>query len=288
MTYSIVARDGQTGELGAAIQSASFGCGVSTLYAESGVGIVATQSFTDPGYGPLCLASMRFGATPAEALAGSTARDRLVDFRQVGVVSSSGVAAAHTGRLCIDHAGHVTAENVACQANMMDGPSVWPAMLQAFSESPGRLSERLMRALEAAQAEGGDWRGQEAGRVLVVEAEPTGRPWDDVVCDVRVDNHPQPVAELGRLVARSEALRAAQHPQGRSVAEAVELARESGLEESRVVLAALAAARNGGDVEEARAHLDRLLEVEPRYLDMVRRLPGMADMLGLDPGSPEM
>jgi uncharacterized Ntn-hydrolase superfamily protein len=288
MTYSIVARDGDTGELGAAIQSASFGCGVSTLFAESGVGIVATQSFTDPGYGPLCLAAMRFGATPSEALAGSAARDRLVDYRQVGVVSSAGVAAAHTGALCIDHAGHVTAENVSCQANMMASPAVWPAMLQAFSDTPGRFTERLVRALEAAQAEGGDWRGQEAGRVLVVAGEPTGRPWDDVVCDVRVDNHPEPVAELGRLVARSDALRAVRRPEGRSVGEAVELARENDLEDVSIVLAALTAALNGGDVDEARAHLDRLLAVEPRYLDMVRRLPGMAAMLGLEPATPEM
>jgi uncharacterized Ntn-hydrolase superfamily protein len=288
MTYSIVARDSENGELGAAIQSASFGCGVATLFAESGVGIVATQSFTDPGYGPLCLAAMRYGATPAEALAGSTARDRLVDYRQVGVVSSSGEVAAHTGAQCIDHAGHVTAENVSCQANMMAGPEVWPAMLRAFTQTPGRLTERLVAALEAAQAEGGDWRGQEAGRVLVVKGEPTGRPWDDVVCDVRVDNHPQPVKELARLVARSDALRAARYPEGRSVADAVELARENGLEEVSVVLAALTAALNGGDVEEARGHLDRLLETEPRYMDMIRRLPGMADMLGLDSAAPEM
>ncbi|MGN6380080.1 MAG: DUF1028 domain-containing protein [Gaiellales bacterium] len=283
MTYSIVARDDESGELGAAIQSASFACGVPTLFAESAVGIVATQSFTDPAYGPLCLDAMRFGATPAEALAGAIARDRLAPARQVGVVSSSGAAAGHTGEGCIEHAGHVTAENVACQANMMDSASVWPAMLQAFSETSGRLSMRLVRALEAAQAEGGDWRGQEAGRVLVVTGEPTGRPWDDVLCDVRVDNHPQPVAELRRLAERNDALRAARRPQGRSVAEAVELATASGLSDVEVALAALSAAREGGDVEEARVYLDRVLQREPRYVELARRLPGMAGMLGLEP-----
>jgi uncharacterized Ntn-hydrolase superfamily protein len=283
VTYSIVARDGETGELGGAIQSAAFACGVATLWAESTVGVVATQSFTDPGYGPLCLAAMRYGATPAEALAGATARDRMAPNRQVGVVAASGDAAAFTGGSCIPEAGDATALGVACQANMMASPTVWPAMLQAFSEASGNLSERLLQALEAAQAEGGDWRGQEAGRVLVVTGDPTGRPWDDVICDVRVDNHPQPVAELRRLVERNDALRASRRPEGRSVAEAVEHARAAGLEEPLVVLAALAAARDGGDVKEARAHLDRLVADEPRYLDMVRRLPGAAAALGLEP-----
>jgi len=213
-----VARDPDSGRLGAAIQSKAFACGVGTLWSEAGVGIVATQSFTDPGYGPLCLLAMRGGASAEEALAGARARDRFEAYRQVGVVSAAGDSAAHTGKECIAEAGHVTAAGISCQANMMDRSSVWPAMLQAFGEAQGSMAQRLLRALEAAQGEGGDWRGQEAGRVLVVAAEPTGRPWDDVVCDVRVDNHPQPVAELGRLVARQEALAAMREPAGRSAA----------------------------------------------------------------------
>jgi len=287
VTYSIVARDPETGELGAAIQSKAFCCGVSTLWAESGVGIVASQSFTDPGYGPLCLLAMKGGASAEEALAGAVARDRLGAFRQVGVVSSAGDAAAHTGAGCIAEAGHVTAAGVACQANMMGSPTVWPAMLQAFAEATGSMAQRLLRALEAAQAEGGDWRGQEAGRVLVVAAQPTGRSWDDVTCDVRVDNHPQPVAELGRLVARQEALAALRKPEGRSVVDHVQAAADAGLEEQEVALAGLYAAREAGDVDAARPYFERLLAIDQRYVELVCRLPGLAELLGLEPAGPE-
>lgn len=288
MTYSIVAHDAESGQLGAAIQSRAFCCGVSTLWAESGVGIVASQSFTDPGYGPLCLLAMRGGAAAEEALAGAVARDRMRDVRQVGVVSASGDPAAHTGQGCIAEAGHVTAAGISCQANMMDRPTVWPAMLQAFGEAQGSMAQRLLRALEAAQAEGGDWRGQEAGRVLVVAGEPTGRPWDDVLCDVRVDNHAQPVAELGRLVARHEGLTAMRRPEGRSPADAVQAATDAGLWPHEIALAGLHAARDSGaDPAEARVYLDRLLAIDPRYVELVRRLPGMAEMLGLEPAGPE-
>jgi uncharacterized Ntn-hydrolase superfamily protein len=141
-------------------------------------------------------------------------------------------------------------------------------------------------ALEAAQDEGGDWRGQEAGRVLVVRGESTGRPWEDVTCDVRVDDHPQPVAELRRLVQRNKALAAAAAAGEKSVAAAVEAAVAAGLEEPHVVIAALRTAVATGEVEEARAHLNRLLAREPRYLELVRRLPNLPAMLGIDPVLP--
>ena len=168
MTYSIVARDAESGQLGAAIQSKAFCCGVSTLWAESGIGIVATQSFTDPGYGPLCLLAMRGGATAEEALAGAVARDRSGTFARWVWCPPPATQPPTPARACIAEAGHVTASGISCQANMMDRPTVWPAMLQAFGEAQGSMAQRLLRALEAAQAEGGDWRGQEAGRVLVV------------------------------------------------------------------------------------------------------------------------
>jgi uncharacterized Ntn-hydrolase superfamily protein len=289
VTYSIVARDPQTGELGAAIQSAAFTAGVGTLWVESGVGAVATQSFTDPAYGPLCLLALRTGATAAEALRGAARRDRMAPYRQVGVVAVSGTAAAHTGAACVAEAGHVHRTNVSCQANMMASADVWPAMMGAYREAPGPLAERLVTALEAAQAVGGDWRGQEAGRVLVVAAESTGMPWRDVVCDVRVDNHPEPVAELRRLVARSQALQAAWAPAaGTSVADAVAAARAAGLEDGHVAVAALLAARASGEVDEARVHVDPVLAAEPRYLDLVRRLPGVPEMLGLEPVLPRL
>ena len=289
MTYSIVARDGESGELGAAIQSAAFAAGTGTLWVEAGVGAVATQSFTDPAYGPLCLLALRTGATAAEALRGAARRDRMAPYRQVGVVSATGTAAAHTGAACVAEAGHVHRTGVSCQANMMGRAEVWPAMLEAFRAAAGTLADRLVTALEAAQAEGGDWRGQEAGRVLVVTGEPTGMPWRDVVCDVRVDNHPEPVAELRRLVGRSQALRAAWSPgEGVSVADAVAAARAAGLEEGHAVVAALTAAARSGEVDEARALLERVLAEEPRYLDLVRRLPGIPELLGLEPVLPRL
>lgn len=289
MTYSIVARDGATGELGAAIQSAAFCAGVGTLWVEAGVGAVATQSFTDPAYGPLCLLALRTGATAAEALRGATRRDRFSPYRQVGVVAATGAAAAFTGRSCIAAAGHVHRPGIACQANMMASETVWPAMMDAFSGASGGLAERLVTALEAAQAEGGDWRGQEAGRVLVVAGEATGMAWRDVTCDVRVDNRPDAVAELRRLVTRNQALRTtwAPDPEG-SVAATVAAARSAGLEDAHVAIAALRAAVVTGEVDEARAHLDRLLAGEPRYLDLVRRLPGIPEMLGLEPVLPRL
>ena len=288
MTYSLVARDPDTGELGGAIQSAAFAAGSGTLWVEAGVGAVATQSFTDPSYGPLCLLALRSGATAADALAGAVRRDRMSPYRQVGVVAATGTAAAFTGRSCIPAAGHVHRTNIACQANMMASETVWPAMLAAFRGASGTMAERLVTALEAAQAEGGDWRGQEAGRVLVVAGTAGGMPHQDVICDVRVDNHPEPVAELRRLVVRSQTLRAGRRPDGRTPDEAVEAARAAGLEEPHQALAGLGAAALAGDLDEARRYLDRLLACDPRYLDLVRRLPGIPDALGLEPVLPRL
>lgn len=289
MTYSIVARDAETGELGAAIQSAAFGAGVSTLWVEAGVGAVASQSFSDPSYGPMCLLALRTGATGAAALAAATRRDRMSPYRQVGVVSASGTSAAFTGAACVSEAGHLHRRGVACQANMMASTEVWPAMMEAYLAASGTMADRLMTALEAAQAAGGDWRGQEAGRVLVVRGEPSGMPWNDVMCDVRVDNHPEPVAELRRLVNRSQALGAAWSPDpALSPDEAAAAAREAGLEESHAAVAALVAAARSGDAEAARAILDRVVADQPRYLDLARRLPGVADLLGLEPVLPRL
>jgi uncharacterized Ntn-hydrolase superfamily protein len=289
VTYSLVARDPETGELGAAIQSAAFGAGSGTLFVEAGVGAVATQSFTDSSYGPLCLLALRAGATAADALAGAVRRDRLSPYRQVGVVAATGTSAAFTGRSCIADAGHVRRTNIACQANMMATTTVWPAMLEAFRGASGTMAERLLTALEAAQAEGGDWRGQEAGRVLVVAGTPGGMPHQDVVCDVRVDNHPKPVAELRRLVIRSQALRSWRRPgAGTSPDEAVEAARAAGLEEPHQALAGIGAAAAAGDHETARRYLDRLLACDPRYVELVRRLPGLPEALGLEPVLPRI
>ena len=289
MTYSIVARDAETGELGAAIQSAAFRAGAHTLWVEAGVGAVASQSFSDPSYGPMCLLALRTGATASAALAAATRRDRMSPYRQVGVVSASGTAAAFTGTACVAEAGHLHRRGVACQANMMATTEVWPAMMDAYQAASGTMAERLLAALEAAQAVGGDWRGQEAGRVLVVAGQASGLPWNDVVCDVRVDNHPEPVVELRRLVERGQALRAAWGPDpSLSAEEAAAAARAAGLEDGHALVAALIAAAQNGDAESARAHLDRAVAEQPRWLDFVRRFPALADLLELEPVLPRL
>lgn len=207
-TYSIVALDPATGQLGVAVQSHAFGVGGRVGWAESGVGAVATQSLTDVSYGPLGLALMRAGKTAAEALAGLLASDPRSDVRQVAMIDRLGNVAAHTGRGCIPAAGDRQGKGYSVQANLMLRDAVWPAMAAAFESAGGELADRMLASLEAAQAEGGDIRGQQSAHLLVVGGAPTGRPWSDTVYDLRVDDHPEPLIELRRLhgVARADQL----------------------------------------------------------------------------------
>ena len=199
-TYSIVARDAETGELGVAVQSHWFSVGALVPWARAGVGAVATQSLVDPSYGPLGLELMAAGKDAATALAGLLAADAHADLRQVGMVDAGGHAAAHTGARCIPEAGHRVGEGYAVQANLMGPATVPEAMARAYETATGPLAERLLAALAAAQAEGGDIRGRQSAAVLVVRGEATGRVWQDVLVDLRVEDHPEPVAELVRLL----------------------------------------------------------------------------------------
>ena len=155
MTYSIVARDAETGQLGVAVQTRSFGVGTAVPWAEPGVGAVATQSFTERSYGPLGLQLMRIGRTPDEALAGLVAADAHEDVRQVGMVDGEGRAAAHTGEHCIPEAGHLLGDGFSVQANMMRSRDVWPAMADAFRGASGSLPQCLLASLDAGEAAGG-------------------------------------------------------------------------------------------------------------------------------------
>jgi uncharacterized Ntn-hydrolase superfamily protein len=201
-TYSIVARDNQTGELGVAVQSHWFSVGSVVSWAEAGVGAVATQSLVDPSYGPLGLELMRAGRSAPDALKGLLAADQGRGVRQVAMVDAQGRVAAHTGAKCIAAAGHqVDADRqFSVQANLMTDDGVWPAMAQAFRQADGDLADRMISALEAAQAAGGDIRGSQSAALIVVAAAPTGRPWADRRFDLRVEDHPHPVQELKRLV----------------------------------------------------------------------------------------
>jgi uncharacterized Ntn-hydrolase superfamily protein len=199
-TYSIVARDPATGNFGVAVQSHWFQVGPLVPWLEAGVGAVATQSFVRVDYGPLGLSLMRAGKSADEALQSLLATDPQRDVRQVAMVDRLGNVAAWTGPKCIAAAGNQTGKGYSVQANLMDKPTVWPAMARAYEAASGDFAERLLAALDAAEAEGGDIRGRQSAALVIVRAEPTGRPWEDRLVDVRVDDHPQPLAELRRLL----------------------------------------------------------------------------------------
>jgi uncharacterized Ntn-hydrolase superfamily protein len=200
VTYSIVARDPDTGALGVAVQSHFFGVGRIVTWAEAGVGAVATQSFADPAYGPRGLELMREGASARDALKRLVAQDRDAEVRQVGMVDLAGACAAHTGARCVAEAGHAFGEQAAAQGNMMLRATVWDAMVEAVAADGVPFVGRLLRALEAAEAEGGDIRGKQSAALLLVSGRRSERPWEEVLCNVRVDDHPEPLRELRRLV----------------------------------------------------------------------------------------
>lgn len=199
-TYSIVARDKTTGALGVAVQSHWFSVGARVAWAEAGVGAVATQSFTEVTYGPLGLDLMRAGKTAPEALRSLLQSDEGVAVRQVGMVDADGGVAAHTGaRAIVEHCHH-TGDGYSVQANLMLKDTVCDAMVRAYEGTEGDLAEKLMRALEAAQAEGGDIRGKQSAALIVVEGDKGTAPWNERSFDLRVDDHAAPVREMRRLL----------------------------------------------------------------------------------------
>ena len=204
-TYSIVARDPKTGELGVAVQSHWFSVGTLVTWAEAGVGAVATQSFVEPAYGPEGLALMKKGVPAPEALRRLLEDDENAGVRQVAMVDARGNVAAHTGGLCIPAAGHHLGEGYSVQANLMLDDGVWPAMARAYETRSGDLADRLLAALAAAQEAGGDIRGRQSAAILVVRGQPTGKVWLDRVVDLRIEDHPEPVKELDRLLQLSRA-----------------------------------------------------------------------------------
>lgn len=199
-TYSIVARDPATGDFGVAVQSHWFQVGATVPWAEAGVGAVATQSFVEPAYGPKGLALMKQGVPAPEALKRLLDADPQRDVRQVAMVDASGRAAGWTGKKCIPAAGDEQGEGFSVQANLMDKPTVWPAMAAAFRGAQGDLADRLLAALEAGEREGGDIRGRQSAALVVVRARSTGEPWRDRLVDLRVDDNPAPLVELRRLL----------------------------------------------------------------------------------------
>jgi uncharacterized Ntn-hydrolase superfamily protein len=270
VTYSIVGRDETSGELGVAVQSRAFGAG-SCGWARPGVGAVATQSFTEPSYGPRGLDLLAAGEAPVDALRQLLEADERRDFRQVAFLAADGRTAAHTGAACIPDCGHVERPGLSAQGNMLASPAVWHAAADTFADTEGPLAERLLAALDAAEEAGGDFRGREAAGLLVVSGDPEEDPWERVF-DLRVDNHPQPLSELRRLHRIAAGYRRRRGFDGSSsLEEEVERAREAGLPEDQVAVTAALVAGAHGDLDEAAARLRPVAESDLRWREAFER-----------------
>ena len=288
-TYSIVARDPKTGEMGVAVQSHWFSVGSVVTWAEAGVGAVATQSIVDPSYGPLGLALMKAGKSAPEALAALLAGDAQREVRQVGMVDARGGVATHTGKMDIPKAGGVAGKDYVAQANLMEKETVWPAMARGFEAAKGDLADRMLAALDAAQAEGGDIRGVQSSAILIVKGQSSGRPWADRLFDLRVEDHAEPLKELRRLVGVQ---RAYNHMGAGDDCVAIKdwacAEREYGAAEvmqpdnAEMAFWHGVALATNGQVGKARPLFQKAFKADARWRELVKRLPDV-DQLPKDP-----
>jgi uncharacterized Ntn-hydrolase superfamily protein len=275
-TYSIVARDPETGELGVAVQSHWFSVGPLCAWTRAGVGAVATQSVVEPAYGPNALDLLQEGTGAEQALGELLAADPLAAVRQVAVIDARGGLSVHTGADCIAEAGHVAGEHWSCQANMMARPTVPAAMSEAFATARGPLADRLMSALRAAEGEGGDVRGRQSAAMAISAAE--GEPWRKTV-DLRVDDHGAPLDELQRLLTLQRAYELAGAADELMAAgraqEAGELYRRAaGLapDSDELLFWAGLALANAGELDEGVAAVRRAADKQPNWLVLLDRL----------------
>lgn len=275
-TYSIVARDEQTGELGAAVQSHWFSVGSIVTWARPGVGAVCTQATAEPAYGPRLLDALAAGTAPSEALRALLDADAAAPFRQVAAIGTDGPPAVWTGPRCIAFAGHATGDAFSAQANLMANAGVWPAMADAFTHATGPLSRRLLTALRAAEAAGGDARGRQSAALLVVPA--SGAPWERVV-ELRVEDHAEPLDELERLLTVHDAYTLATHGddligEGRhaEAAEAYRAAAALAPDNHELLFWAGLAEFDHGDRATALAQIRRAIALQPGWRDLLARL----------------
>jgi uncharacterized Ntn-hydrolase superfamily protein len=285
MTYSIVARDPETGELGVAVQSHWFSVGPVVPWAQPGVGAVATQANAEVSYGPRALDLLSQSLSADQALAQLVAADAGAAGRQVAVVDSHGRVAAHTGDSAIQFAGHITGEGVSCQANIMASETVWPAMLEAYRGARGTLADRLLAALDAAEAEGGDARGRQSAAILVVPAH--GESWEKVV-ELRVEDHPEPLRELRRVMMLHRAYGLAAQADGLAgegrhdeAAALYEHASELSPGNHELLFWAGLGAAQGGDLDAGARRVREAITAQPGWRDVLERLPqDVAPMAG--------
>lgn len=281
MTYSIVALDGATGELGVAVQTRWFNVGAVVPWVEAGVGAVATQSFSEIAHGFNGIRLMREGASAPDAMAAVLRPDDGQSVRQVGMVDAAGRSAAHTGLRCVRFASHLVAPGVSVQANMMERASVPAAMLAAYRGTDADLAGRLLAALLAAEREGGDVRGRQSAALVVAPGAVDGGarpdPWARRF-DLRVEDHPAPLRELARLLAVARAYEAMGAAEDASLAGDEATATEASLrslafapEDDQVVLWAAVAMVMAGRVDDARAALAAATAAEPRSGEHLRR-----------------
>lgn len=290
-TYSIVARDPRTGQIGVAVQSYYLSVGSTVPWAEAGVGAVATQAFANRDYGPQGLALMRQGRNAAQALEILLQQDEERETRQVALVDAQGNIAVHTGSRCIASAGHATGNHFSVQANMVVDDSIWPSMKHAYERAEGNLADRMIAALEAAQEAGGDIRGQQAAAILIVSGEQQKQLWHGRVFDLRVDDHPRPIEELKRLVSIRKAWLLFDQSNEMALAqrydEAVNLLRKAIELEPDITelkFRGTSILFMAGEVPEALALLRDVFAREPGWAELIPRLAAA----GLIPDDPEL
>lgn len=281
-TYSIVARDPETGEMGVAVQSHWYSVGSIVSWAEAGVGAIATQSFVNVSFGPRGLELLKQGKTAQETLKILIDSDEGRDVRQLAIIDAKGNVAAYTGKKCIPDAGHIIGDNFSVQANMMLNNKIWPAMEQAFKESKGHLAERMVAALEAAQQAGGDIRGKQSAAIVVVKGHSTGQVWEDRLIDLRVEDHPQPIKEIKRLL---KVFRAYEHMNAGDLAiekndiqgalKAYGAAEEMFPDNLEMKYWHAVSLANVGMVEESLPIFKSIFEKDQNWLTLTKRLPGV-------------
>lgn len=276
-TYSIVAHDPATGETGVAVQSHWFSVGAVVPWTRAGVGAVAVQSVPDAAAGPRLLDRLAAGEGPEAALTAELAADEQRDFRQTAVVAADGSTAVHTGASCMAYAGHTGGAGFSCQANIMASEGVWPAMAQTFTAATGPLARRMLAALHAAEAAGGDIRGRQSCAIAIAPA--AGEPWRRTV-DLRVEDAPEPLEEMARLLDVHDAYVLA--------AQGDDLTAEGRIDEAGAAFRAAAelapgnhellfwaglAEFGGGRRAQGLEQVRRAIELQPGWAELLPRLP---------------